>query len=58
MEKMESRLQRLRAALAERGLPALLVSAPANRRYLSGSTASHGWLLVTPAEAFISTDSR
>ncbi|NTU85343.1 MAG: aminopeptidase P family protein, partial [Chloroflexales bacterium] len=45
---MHYRLVRLRAALAERGLPALLVSAPTNRRYLSGFTGSYGQLLVTP----------
>lgn len=55
---MEHRLARLRAALAERDLPALLVSAPANRRYLSGFTGSYGWLLVTPGAAILFTDAR
>jgi Xaa-Pro aminopeptidase len=55
---MEHRLARLRAALAAAGLPALLVSAPANRRYVSGFTGSYGALLVTPGDALIFTDSR
>ena len=55
---MEHRLAHLRAALAEAGLPALLVRAPANRRYLSGFTGSYGALLVTPREALLLTDSR
>jgi Xaa-Pro aminopeptidase len=55
---MEQRLARLRAALADAGLPALLVSAPPNRRYLSGFTGSYGWLLVTPSAALIFTDGR
>lgn len=55
---MHHRLVRLRAAMAERGLPALLVGAPTNRRYLSGFTGSYGWLLVTPAEALLFTDGR
>jgi Xaa-Pro aminopeptidase len=55
---MQHRVERLRAVLAEEDLPGLFVSAPANRRYLSGFTASYGWLLVTPTDAFILTDGR
>lgn len=55
---MNHRLARLRASLDAAGLPALLVSAPANRRYLSGFTGSYGWLLITPEEALLFTDSR
>ncbi|MCC6167016.1 MAG: aminopeptidase P family protein [Caldilineaceae bacterium] len=55
---MQYRIDRLRAALAERDLPGLLVGAPANRRYLSDFTASYGWMVVTAADAFILTDSR
>lgn len=40
------------------GTPALLVTAPANRRYLSGFTGSSGWLLVTPVRQRLITDSR
>lgn len=55
---MEHRLARLRAALSAANLPALLVTAPANRRYLSGFTGSYGALIVAPQAAMILTDSR
>jgi Xaa-Pro aminopeptidase len=55
---MQQRLARLRAAMAEQGLPALLVGSPANRRYLSGFSGSYGWLLLTADAALIFTDSR
>jgi Xaa-Pro aminopeptidase len=55
---MDHRLARLRAALAAADLPALLVTAPANRRYLSGFTGSYGALLVAPDAALLLTDSR
>jgi Xaa-Pro aminopeptidase len=50
----ENRRERLKALLADQGLPALLVSYPANRFYLSGfeqhdsqCNESVGWLVVT-----------
>lgn len=52
------RLTRLRARLGEAGLPALLVTAPANRRYLSGFKGSSGFLLVTPDRQVLVTDFR
>ncbi len=52
------RLSRLRARLAERDLPALLVTAPANRRYLSGFAGSAGFLLVTAERRVLVTDFR
>lgn len=55
---MISHLERLRAALAAQELPALLVSAPANRRYVSGFRGSFGALLVTAEQALIFTDGR
>jgi Xaa-Pro aminopeptidase len=55
---MNDRLTRLRAALGERGLPALLVSAPANRRYISGFSGSNGALLITADAALLFTDGR
>lgn len=55
---MEQRVERLRAALREGDLPALLVTAPANRRYLSGFSGSAGALLVTADAALIFTDGR
>jgi len=55
---MEQRIARLRAALRERELPGLLVTAPANRRYLSGFSGSAGALLVSAEAALLFTDSR
>ncbi len=55
---MQHRVDRLRAALAEQDLPAVLVGAPSNRRYLSGFSGSYGWLVVANTDAFILTDSR
>jgi len=53
-----ARLDRARARLEELGIDALLVSTPANRRWLSGFTGSAGTLLVTRDRALIATDSR
>ena len=55
---MNTRLQRLRAALAERELDGALISNAQNRRYLSGFTGSAGYLLVTPDDAVLATDFR
>jgi Xaa-Pro aminopeptidase len=55
---MTERLERLRARLAARELPALLVSTPTNRRYLSGFTGSAGFLLITAELALLLTDFR
>ncbi|PMP74318.1 MAG: aminopeptidase P family protein, partial [Chloroflexus aggregans] len=55
---MHERLQRLRAALAERDLPAILLTAPTSRRYLSGFTGSAGALLISAEAAFLLTDGR
>ena len=59
------RLARLRAAMVQAELPALLVSQPESRRYLSGFRAadlpprdSAGCLLVTEARQFVLTDPR
>jgi len=52
------RVARLREKLEAGGLDALLVSQPQNRRYLSGFTGSAGYLLITPRETIIATDSR
>ncbi len=53
-----ARLAALRGAMAEADLPALLVSDPLNRRYLTGFTGSAGWLLVTPADTWLLVDGR
>ena len=52
------RLPRLRAVLAEKGLPALLVTSRANVQYLTGFTGSAGILLVTGDGALFVTDGR
>lgn len=52
------RLTRLRAALAETGADALLVSQPEDRAYLSGFTGSAGLLLISREQALIATDFR
>lgn len=53
-----ARLSRLRAALAEAGVDALLVSQPENRTYLSGFTGSTGWLLISAERALFAADFR
>lgn len=55
---MNTRLDRLRALLVGRELPALLVTTPVNVRYLSGFTGSNGVLLITLQHALLFTDSR
>jgi len=52
------RIAKLRERLDERGLGALLVSQPSNRRYLSGFTGSAGYLLISGSETLIATDFR
>ena len=55
---MKDRLNRLVAQLPERGLDAMLISAPENRHYLSGFTGSAGYLLLDPERRVLVTDSR
>lgn len=55
---MGERLRALRDVMHERDLEALLVTTPANRRYLSGFTGSAGALLVTQDTALVFTDFR
>lgn len=52
------RLTKIRAALEDEGLDALLVSNPSNRRYLSGFTGSAGYLVILRDAAVIATDFR
>src|SRR5579872_5775958 len=52
------RCQALSSFLASLDLDALVVSTPANIRYLSGFTGSTAWLLVRPGEVRILTDGR
>lgn len=55
---LPARLERCREAMAAANLDALLVTDPANRRYLSGFTGSAGMLLITPEQQYLATDSR
>ena len=55
---MKERVTQLAAQLPEKGLDALLISRPENRRYLSGFTGSAGYLLVTQQRQTLFTDSR
>lgn len=57
---MKARIDALRRTLVESGADAVLISSPANRRYLTGLTAhdspsgsSMGWVLVTRDEAIL-----
>jgi Xaa-Pro aminopeptidase len=52
------RLQKLRALMREKGLEAVLVDSPKNRRYFSGFSGSAGMLLVTLDKEQIFTDFR
>ena len=52
------RLQKLRTAISEKELDALLLSQPENRRYLSGFTGSSGWLLISEKKNILATDFR
>ncbi|TCW41181.1 Xaa-Pro aminopeptidase [Laceyella sacchari] len=55
---LEKRLSKLRQKLQERGIEALLVSHPVNRRYLTGFTGSAGVVLITATEQLLLTDFR
>ncbi len=51
-------IKKLRSAMLERGIEALLVSDELNQRYLTGFAFSDGYLLVLPESAFLVTDFR
>ncbi len=53
-----ARIERLRGALGENEIDAMLVSSPENRRYLSGFTGSAGYLLISEAAQVLVTDFR
>jgi Xaa-Pro aminopeptidase len=53
-----ARLLRLRAALADAGCDALIVTSLTNVRYLTGFTGSAGMLLVMPEKTVLVTDGR
>lgn len=55
---MSSRLAKLRKALDEQELEAMLITRPENQRYLSGFTGGEGALLITQRQALLLTDFR
>ncbi len=55
---MSQRLEKLRSALQEQRLDAIIVESSANRRYISGFTGSTGWAIVSLAKAVFVTDFR
>ncbi|MBI3941478.1 MAG: aminopeptidase P family protein [Chloroflexi bacterium] len=55
---MNQRLTALRDRITEVHIDTLVISAPANRRYISGFTGSAGILLVNATNALLATDFR
>jgi Xaa-Pro aminopeptidase len=54
----KNRVRRLREGLGEGELDGIFISQPENRRYLSGFDGSAGFLLITPEDKILATDSR
>ena len=55
---LKSRLNKLRQKLTEEKVDAFFISQPENRYYLSGFDGSAGFLLITPQDTILATDSR
>jgi Xaa-Pro aminopeptidase len=55
---MSQRIEKLRKALAEQGVDAIITESPENRRYISGFTGSTGWAIVSAEHAVFVTDFR
>ncbi len=55
---MKERVEGLVAQFPDKDLDGVLISAPENRRYLSGFSGSAGYLFITKANAILVTDSR
>ncbi len=55
---MNNRLQRLRHKFGDKGIDAILISQPENRRYLSAFDGSSGYLLITGQNTILATDFR
>jgi len=53
-----ARLKKLRKAIQDKELDAILISSQENRRWLSGFTGSAGYLLITQGAAILGTDFR
>jgi Xaa-Pro aminopeptidase len=58
LTELEQRRRSVQTALAGHKVDALLVSSPANVRYLTGYAGSNGLALVTPSETHFFTDPR
>jgi Xaa-Pro aminopeptidase len=52
------RLGKLRTTLSEKNIPAILISQPENRYYLSGFSGSAGYLLISADKQLLTTDFR
>lgn len=57
-ERTGRRLGRLRETMNRDGIEALLVTTPANRRYLTGFTGTAGYVVVSAERAWLFTDFR
>ena len=55
---MKDRVAGLLSQLPDRNLEAMLISAPENRRYLSGFSGSAGYLVISKDQPVLVTDSR
>jgi Xaa-Pro aminopeptidase len=55
---MSTRVDKLRGLLPQKGVDALLISMPENRRYMSGFTGSAGYLFISGEQAVLGTDFR
>lgn len=55
---MNERLEQARGRFEDWGVDAILITTPANRRWLTGFTGSAGKLLLTTDKAILATDSR
>lgn len=53
-----NRVSKLRKAVQDQGLDAILITSGINRRYLSGFTGSSGYVLITEDEGYLLTDFR
>ena len=54
----KNRIAKLRQALVEKNINAILISQPENRYYLSGFRGSNGYLVITAKDAVLATDFR
>ncbi|MEK3723854.1 M24 family metallopeptidase [Paenibacillus sp. FSL H8-0034] len=55
---MQGRLDKLRYALQEQGLQAILITNATNRQYMTGFTGSSGYVLISESKAYLLTDFR